>query len=81
MRVQGEGVLAAINAIKKGRARCQSGSLPALEIEKAVVEQIRCVGQDQSVLEETLSASRAQADAAIEQLDADPSASFSSVDE
>ncbi len=59
------------NAIKKGRARCQTGSLPALEIEKAVVEQIRCVGQDQSVLEETLSASRAQADAAIEQLDAE----------
>ncbi len=59
------------NAIKKGRARCQTGSLPALEIEKAVVEQIRCVGQDRSVLAETLSASRAQADAAIEQLEAE----------
>ena len=49
------------NAIKNGRRKCPSASLPAGEIEKAVVDQIRCIGQDADLLRETLQQARSQA--------------------
>ena len=56
------------NAIKNGRRKCPTASLPAGEIEKAVVDQIRCIGQDPDLLGETLRQARAQAEEAIERL-------------
>jgi site-specific DNA recombinase len=43
------------SAQKKGWHSCPSKSVPAGEIERFVVEQIRCVGQDPELLAETLS--------------------------
>ncbi len=59
------------NATKRGRKACPSGSLPAAEIERAVVEQIRCIGEDLDLLGETLHQATAQADAAIKRLTAE----------
>ena len=56
------------NAIKNGRRKCPTVSLPAGEIEKAVVDQIRCIGQDPDLLGETLQQARSQAEEAIERL-------------
>ena len=56
------------NAVKRGRKACPSGSLPAVEFENAIVDQIRCIGQDAELVAETLEASRRQAEAAIERL-------------
>lgn len=56
------------NAIKNGRRKCPAASLPAGEIEKAVVDQIRCISQDPDLLAETLRQARAQAEEAIERL-------------
>ncbi|MCO6435718.1 MAG: recombinase family protein [Phycisphaerae bacterium] len=42
------------DAIKRGRRKCPVGSLPAGEIERAVVEQIRCVADDPELRAETL---------------------------
>jgi len=56
------------NAIKNGRRRCPVGSLPAGEIEKAVVDQIRCIAQDAELLGETLRQARAQTEEAINRL-------------
>ncbi|MBP7748471.1 MAG: recombinase family protein [Phycisphaerae bacterium] len=42
------------NAIKKGWDNCPTKSLPAAEIDRAVVDQIRCIGQDAELLGETL---------------------------
>ena len=41
-------------AIKSGRAACPSRSLPAGEIERVVVDQIRCIGQDAALLADVL---------------------------
>ena len=51
------------HAIKSGRKSCPSGSLPAAEMERIVVEQIRGIGQDAALREEVL----CQATAQIEQ--------------
>ena len=56
------------NAIKNGRRKCPAASLPAGEIEKAVVDQIRCIGQDPDLLGETLRQARSQAEEAIQRL-------------
>lgn len=56
------------NSIKNGRRKCPVGSLPASEIEKAVVDQIRVIGQDPDLLAETLRQARTQAEASIELL-------------
>jgi len=56
------------NVIKSGRRKCPTPSLPAVEIEKAVVDQIRCIGQDPDLLGETLRQARAQSESAIERL-------------
>ncbi|MBI5763670.1 MAG: recombinase family protein [Planctomycetes bacterium] len=60
-----------LNAIKKGRRKCPVGSLPAAEMDRAVVEQIACIGKDPAVLTETLKQARSQAESAIERVTAE----------
>jgi len=47
-------------AIKRGRDSCPSRSLPAGEIENVVVDQIRCIGQDEDLLAEVLRQAKGQ---------------------
>lgn len=56
------------NATKRGRRACPTGSLPAIEIENAVVDQIRCIGRDPALLGDTLTEARKQVDSAIDRL-------------
>lgn len=56
------------NAVKRGRAACPGRSLPAAEIERAVVDEIRCIGQDVDLLRETLAQARQQVESSIERL-------------
>ncbi len=56
------------NAIKNGRRKCPTVSLPAGEIEKAIVDQIRCIGKDADLLGETLRQARSQVEETIERL-------------
>ncbi|MCK6486606.1 MAG: recombinase family protein [Phycisphaerae bacterium] len=56
------------NAVKRGRAACPGRSFPASEIERAVVDEIRCIGSDPEVLRETLAQARGRAESAIERL-------------
>ena len=53
---------------KRGRRACPTDSLPAIEIEKVVVDQIRCIGRDPGLLKDTLKAVREQVNAAIDRL-------------
>ena len=56
------------NATKRGRRNCPTKSLPAAEIERVVVDQIRCIGQDPELLAETLKQARGQTETAIGRL-------------
>lgn len=49
-----------LNAIKKGRRKCPVGSLPAAEMDQAVVDEIRCIGKDPAVVAETLAQAQLQ---------------------
>jgi site-specific DNA recombinase len=53
------------HAIKSGRSRCPSGSLPAAEIERAVVEQVRCIGRDSRLRAEVLKQARTHVERAL----------------
>ena len=55
-------------AIKSGRASCPSGMLPAGEIERLVVDQIRCIGQDPALLGDVLAQARAGIETEIDDL-------------
>lgn len=59
---------ACCSAIKKGRASCRTGSLPAAEVERAVVDQVRVIAQDPGLLRDTLRAARAQNEADLGRL-------------
>lgn len=59
------------HAIKSGYKICPSGSLPAAEIERVVVEQVRCVGQDEEVFHDVLRQAQVQADAELAALRAE----------
>ena len=48
-----------VRAIKSGWDQCPAKSLPAAEIEKVVVDQIRCIGRDAGLLGEVLAEARA----------------------
>ncbi len=61
------------NAQKRGWHACPSKSIPAGEIEKFVVDQVRGIGRDPALLAETLSGARAGAKARIEELEAEKS--------
>jgi site-specific DNA recombinase len=60
-----------VRAIKSGRAACPSASLPAAEIERVVVEQIRCIGRDPALLADVLAAARAGIEAEVSALRAE----------
>jgi len=47
-------------AIKRGRDSCPSRSLPAGEIERVVVDQVRCIGHDEEMLAEVLRQAKVQ---------------------
>jgi len=59
------------NAQKRGWHNCPSKSIPAGEIEKFVVDQVRSIGRDPALLVETLSGARAEAKARIAELEAE----------
>ncbi|MDB5331468.1 MAG: hin 1 [Phycisphaerales bacterium] len=60
-----------VRAIKSGRAACPSASLPAAEIERVVVEQIRCIGRDPALLAGVLAAARSGIEAEVSALRAE----------
>ena len=51
---------ACLRAQKRGWASCPTKSLPALEVERFVVDRIRAIGKDREVVKETLRAAREQ---------------------
>jgi site-specific DNA recombinase len=57
------------NAQKRGWDCCPSKSIPAGEIERFVVEQIRCIGKDPALAAETFKAARAQTDVRAAELE------------
>jgi site-specific DNA recombinase len=58
-------------AVKKGWQACPSKSVPAEQIERFVVEQLRCVGRDPALLAATAAQARGRADARLAELDAE----------
>jgi site-specific DNA recombinase len=56
-------------AQKRGWHTCPSKSIPAGEIERFVVEQIKCIGKDPTVLHETFAEARAQGSARLAELE------------
>jgi site-specific DNA recombinase len=59
------------SAQKRGWHTCPSKSIPAGEIERFVVEQIKCIGNDPALLKETLAEARAQASTRVAELQAE----------
>jgi len=59
------------NAQKRGWHTCPSKSIPAGEIEKFVVDQVRGIGRDPALLVDTLNGVRAEAEARIKELKAE----------
>lgn len=59
------------NAIKRGWDNCPTKSLPAGEIERAVVDQIRCIGSDPQLLRETLAEAQGDVQARLERFAAE----------
>jgi site-specific DNA recombinase len=57
------------SAQKRGRDSCSTKSIPAGEVEQFVVEQIRCIGTDPTLLHATLAQARAQDEARIAELE------------
>ncbi|MBM3999074.1 MAG: recombinase family protein [Planctomycetes bacterium] len=55
-------------AIKQGRKSCPTRSLPAAEIERVVVDQIRCLGQDAVLRAEVLRQSQTQTESSLREL-------------
>ena len=56
-------------AQKRGWHTCPSKSVPAGEIERFVVDQIRCIGRDPGLVAETLKQTRRQAEEGVGELD------------
>ena len=59
------------NAQSRGWHNCPSPSVPAAELERFVVDQIKCIGKDPGLLAETLEESRCQREEAIGKLEAE----------
>jgi site-specific DNA recombinase len=57
------------NAQKRGWNNCPSKSLPAGEIERFVVEQIKCIGRDPELLHETIAQARTLGQSQVEALE------------
>ena len=60
-----------LTAQKRGWHACPSKSIPALEIEKFVVDQIRSIGRDQTLVVETIRQAREQGQKRIGELEAE----------
>lgn len=58
-------------AQKRGWHTCPSRSIPATEIERFVVDQIRCVGRDEELIRDTVTQARQQADELVQGLEAE----------
>jgi len=56
------------NAIKRGWDNCPTKSLPAGEIERAVADQIRCIGSDPGLLRDTLAEAQRDVQSRLERL-------------
>ncbi|MFM9118063.1 MAG: recombinase zinc beta ribbon domain-containing protein, partial [Planctomycetota bacterium] len=56
-------------AQQRGWSECPAPSVPAGEIERFVVEQIKCIGRDPAVVAETVRQVREQTEATVERLD------------
>ncbi len=63
-----------LNAQKRGWHACPFKSIPATEIEKFVVDQVRAIGRDPAVVAETIRQTREQAQRRVEELQADQAA-------
>jgi site-specific DNA recombinase len=59
------------SAQKRGWHTCPSKSIPAGEIERFVVEQIKCIGKDPALLNETFAEARAQGTSRVAELEAE----------
>ncbi|MCP4593914.1 MAG: recombinase family protein [bacterium] len=59
------------NAQSRGWQNCPAPSVPALEIERFVIDQIKCVGRDTDLLAETLEQCRRQREESIKDLKAE----------
>ena len=60
-----------VSAQKKGWDTCSSKSIPAAEVEKFVVDEIRCIGRDAAVVEETVRQATMAGGERIHKLEAD----------
>jgi site-specific DNA recombinase len=60
-----------LNAQKRGWHNCPSKSIPAPEIERFVVDQVRSIGRDSTLLAETLKEARTAGRARIKELEAE----------
>ena len=60
-----------LNAHKRGWDKCPSKSVPAAEIERFVVEQIRSIGTDPAIVAETVRSARAQVESQLADLKAE----------
>ncbi len=58
-----------VTAIKRGRKYCPSPSLPAADIEAAVVDQIRCIADDPGLRRDVLEQSSKRCEAELAELD------------
>jgi site-specific DNA recombinase len=58
-------------AQKRGWDTCPSKSIPAGQVERFVVEQIRCIGRDAALLQETFAQASAQANTRLAELEAE----------
>jgi site-specific DNA recombinase len=60
-----------VGAQKRGWHDCPSKSIPAQEIERFVVDQVRCIGKDAGLLAETLEETRTRGQKRIKELEAE----------
>jgi site-specific DNA recombinase len=60
-----------LNAQKNGWAACPSKSIPAAEIERVVIDRLRCVGRDDALLHATLAEAQRQDEERVEALESD----------
>jgi site-specific DNA recombinase len=59
------------SAQQRGWNTCPSKSIPAAEIERFIVDQIRCIGRDPALIRETFGQACAQADSRVADLEAE----------
>jgi len=63
-----------LNAQKRGWQACPTKSVPAAEVERFVIEQIRCIGRDPALIEQTVRKAQEHGDKASSELNAERTA-------